>query len=1053
MLTSARPILLALLWLLCASCAVAEEPDIRTNRPQYERMLTGETARQANVLERRIRDLAARNQYPEAIKFAEEVLELRTGAQGSDHWQVHDARYQLSELRRSPLSSRQFQQLEEGRQLNARATALHRQSKDQEALIPAEAALKICRGVWGDKHTVVATCLNNVAQIHAGLGAYSKAEPLHREALEMQTELLGEMHPLTIVGLNNLALLYQSQGAYAKAEPLHIEALRRSLWVLGTRDSLTATCFNNLALVSKLQGAYARAEAPYLDALRIYRETAGESHPDTASALNNLASLYQSQGRFPQAEACYLESLRICRATLGENHADTAGTLSDLASLYESQGKFDRAEPLQEEAMRIRLVTRGPKHPSTANGLNSLAILYKRKGAYDQAERLYERSLSIYLQTLGEKHPSTANGRRNLAVLYQSQRKFDKAEPLLLEAIRVYRETLGDKHHSTAGSLYNLARLYEVQGKYAEAETVLAEVAAAYEANRLIAAFGIDRAIVEDAHSPYPLQAANFAAQRKPRDAWRSLEFDLARGLLDEQLARRGFALSSDEREQRGTLVEEFGIVQKRILKLATATNLSEAESGELAGLLADRTQLDDKFGGLAVSVSKREIAGLDEIQSSLRDEEALVAWIDVGGQLQEHWACLLRHEGEPHWERLSGTGKNGQWTDEDTALPDKLRKALASAASSRSAIRSLAQMLRSQRLAPLGMQLQGVKALHVVSVGEMTGIPIETLTDEYAIGYVPSGTFIARLKDQGRKPTSGILALGDPVFDAGSSALPSPTEPLASSDGDKSALLKTIASLRGGQWKELPGTRAELRQICGLFGVNMTTLLDEKASEQSLEKLRRRGELATFRYLHFATHGEANNVQAFDSALILAQDDLPKNALPRPGAPYIDGKLTAGEVLDYWKLNAELVTLSACETAIGRDGGGDGMLGFAQAFLTAGAHSVCLSLWKVDDTATALLMQRFYQNLLGKRPGLDKPLGKAVALDEAKRWLRELSSEDAQKLTAELGKGVSRTRGKGEELKLVVPAADSSSPDKESDKPFSHPRYWAAFILIGDPR
>ena len=211
--------------------------------------------------------------------------------------------------------------------------------------------------------------------------------------------------------------------------------------------------------------------------------------------------------------------------------------------------------------------------------------------------------------------------------------------------------------------------------------------------------------------------------------------------------------------------------------------------------------------------------------------------------------------------------------------------------------------------------------------------------------------------------------------------------------------------------------------------------------------------ELAKFRYLHFATHGESNEVRAFDSVLILSQDKLPKASQPRAGAPLIDGQLSAQEVLDYWKLDAELVTLSACETALGRTGGGDGSLGFAQAFLVAGSRAVCLSLWKVDDTATALLMNRFYQNLLGKRPGIDKRLGKAAALAEAKEWLRSLSAEEALKLTATMTNGVVRgTRGKGEELKLSLPVADPKVSAAKDAKPFSHPRFWSAFILIGDP-
>lgn len=101
-----------------------------------------------------------------------------------------------------------------------------------------------------------------------------------------------------------------------------------------------------------------------------------------------------------------------------------------------------------------------------------------------------------------------------------------------------------------------------------------------------------------------------------------------------------------------------------------------------------------------------------------------------------------------------------------------------------------------------------------------------------------------------------------------------------------------------------------------------------------------------------------------------------------------MDGRLSAREALDCRRPDAEPVTLSACETAVGNSGGGDGLPGFARAYLTAGARSVSLSLWKVDAAATALLMGLFYENRPGKREGLAKPMGKAAALDDAKRWL-----------------------------------------------------------------
>ena len=167
-----------------------------------------------------------------------------------------------------------------------------------------------------------------------------------------------------------------------------------------------------------------------------------------------------------------------------------------------------------------------------------------------------------------------------------------------------------------------------------------------------------------------------------------------------------------------------------------------------------------------------------------------------------------------------------------------------------------------------------------------------------------------------------------------------------------------------------------------------------------------------------------------------------------RAGEPYLDGRLTAAEVLEYWQLDAELVTLSACESGLGRQGGGDGLLGFAQSFLLAGSRSVCLSLWQVDDTATALLMDRFYRNLLGKREDGTKPLGKAAALAEAKRWLRDLPRDQALQRVSQLSNGVARAKGR---LALpLVPATPKNAPGIGAYRPYAHPRYWAAFILIG---
>jgi CHAT domain-containing protein len=225
--------------------------------------------------------------------------------------------------------------------------------------------------------------------------------------------------------------------------------------------------------------------------------------------------------------------------------------------------------------------------------------------------------------------------------------------------------------------------------------------------------------------------------------------------------------------------------------------------------------------------------------------------------------------------------------------------------------------------------------------------------------------------------------------------------------------------------------------------------LADSDASEQELDRLAASKELGGYRYIHLATHGEMDDRVPLQSAVILSRDRLPDPLKQlEAGRPVYTGRLTAEEVLEKWDLHADLVTLSACETGLGRYEGGEGFVGFTQALLLSGARSVCLSLWKVDDTATALLMQRFYANLLGQRRGLKKPLGKAEALAEAKQWLRELSTEAAAREAAALTHGVAR--GKGRKALPLVPAAKSHMTGK-ADRPYAHPYYWAAFVLVGE--
>jgi len=246
----------------------------------------------------------------------------------------------------------------------------------------------------------------------------------------------------------------------------------------------------------------------------------------------------------------------------------------------------------------------------------------------------------------------------------------------------------------------------------------------------------------------------------------------------------------------------------------------------------------------------------------------------------------------------------------------------------------------------------------------------------------------------------------------------------------------------RGKTWPALPGTRLEARTLTGLVPKS-TALLGSDASVQKLSELAAAGKLKDFRLLHLATHGEANATLPAETALILSQDKLPTRlddeaAAVLAGRRVPDGKLTVGTILKEWQLDADLVVLSACQTGLGKQTFGEGMLGFTQALMQKGARSVVLSPWKVDDAATALLMAASTRTCWGSERGcqpLLKPMKRAEALREAKSWLRGLGRKDAAERLATLVNGV--PRGERGSIKAALPTRKVEE-SKTTDRPFA---------------
>lgn len=1098
------------------------------------------------------KSLNAQAKYADAHPLYQKALEIRREARGADHPDTADSYRDLADNLNGQGKFAEAQPLYD-KALDIYRTAsadddpmtiffytgaagnLKAQRQYAKAQAHYETALKLSRKIFGDVNDTTANAYAFAAlNLHAQ-GKYAEAQPYLEKALDAHRKVHGETHFLTPLSYSNLALNLDAQGKYAEGQALLQKALELNLRIHGEQNGFTALSYNNLAASLNRQGKHAESVPLHQKSLAIRRAVHGEEHPDTALSYNNIASTLLDQGKQAEALSMHQKALEIRRKAFGEEHIDVAVSYNNVAASLNALGRHAEAQPLYEKALEINRKVRGEEHPETALSYNNVAFNLSGQGRHADAIPFQQKALDIRKRALGPDHPDTATSYSNLALDLQALRKYDEAQPLARSALDTFRRVFGEGHPYTTQGYGNAALILAAQSKHTDARPLLERAVRSYEAGRLAMASGIDRAALATVN-PSLLLAVLQRAER-PGEAWHSVELALARGLLDQGTAGVGPAMTPDERAEHATLRQRVAVLQPQIAVLVAQLGRTKDEAAALDKLLQERRAAEERLAAIAVAVSRRQVAAADAIRKAIPADAALLFWVDVGstsGDVEEHWACAVRSAGEPKWERLPGTGPGGKWSAADAALPDRLRAALAGAATF-AEVAALAEQLRKQRIGPVLKHLDGVRSLHVVPVDRMAGVPVELLAPDRVVSYVPSGTFLARAKDRAPPAGQKLLALGDPIFEVPGQKLAAPkalppggllvTQVLPEStaakarlqagdvllkygaaelkdfDGLKAAVAANekkasiavtvwredadepfvrdvgpgrlgvvvaldpapvaianrrkadalVRSVQRGGWKELPGTRVETDRLRQLRGEECKVLVDGAASEQELEALRKSGELSKFRYLHFATHGEGNAAYAFESALILAQDKLPRDAAPRVGEPYLNGQLSAAEVLAFWKLDAELVTLSACETAVGKASNGEGALGFAQAFLSAGSRGVCLSLWKVDDTATALLMDRFYSNLFGQRAGLKGPMGKAAALDEAKRWLRGLPADEALTLTAKLTKGVARgTRDKGVELRLA-PAPDPTAPGK-GDRPFAHPRYWAGFVLIGDP-
>jgi CHAT domain-containing protein len=346
-----------------------------------------------------------------------------------------------------------------------------------------------------------------------------------------------------------------------------------------------------------------------------------------------------------------------------------------------------------------------------------------------------------------------------------------------------------------------------------------------------------------------------------------------------------------------------------------------------------------------------------------------------------------------------------------DASALERQMRAFRRACEAHGAVDELGEQLAAMLLAPLADAIRANQRLVIVPYGAGHGLPFHVLPWEgqpliatHLVSYLPSASALQFLSGSRTALSERLLAVGNPARMSFAPAFGAPREDAP----------------------PLPAAATEAAYVASLFNQG-EALLGEAATESAMTS-----RLGAYPLLHFATHGHLSEEAPLLSSVLLADHE----------------ELTVFDLMGQ-QLNADLVVLSACETARGETTRGDDVLGLTRGLLGAGARAAVVSLWPVNDVSTSLLMGEFYRRLQdGSVP--------AAALQAAQNYLRALS---ASQIDAELAALRTRLEQTSVDAAALDPVNDvhvsrhagaAARPTTLMARDYSHPHYWAPFVLVG---
>lgn len=775
-----------------------------------------------------------------------------------------------------------------------------------------------------------ATTLNNIGMVYHSMGESQKALDYYMKALAVRQEIKDRNGEAA--ALNNIGNLYNILGDGQKA----LEYLKQALSLMKTLGdkSGVATVLGNVANIFQDLDKKQEALDYYLQALAMKRELGDRA--SEATTLNNIGQLYGNLGYYPEALKYYGEAAQVARAV--NNPRTEAAALTNLGAVYSWMGDKQKALSYYVQALPLRRAVKDADGEATT--LFNMAVVKRDQGSLDESRQSIEAAIELVESLRGR----ISNRELRTSYFATVQNYYSFYIDLLMRM---------HKQRPAAG---NDARALQVSER-ARARALLETLA---EANVDIRQ-GVDPVLIERER----------AIQK---------------------------ALNSKAQEQVKLLTGAQGGAQ------------AKAIAGEIDRLTTELQQVETEIRQTSpryAALTQPQPLTLKEIQSQVLDEETLLLEYSLGLPHSYLWVVSptsitsyvlpRREEIEESARRVYDIlNARNRWVKGETTGQRRARLARADAQYA-----AAAGELSRKILAPVAKQL-GNKRLLIVGDGVLNYIPFAALPDpagtkaplvvRHEIVSLPSASTLAVLRGEirGRRPAAKTVAvLADPVFeeddarvrsgrDSSTRAVSQLTQRTRRDlpPGMEQSLAESGMRDAGLEIPRLPGTRQEALKIL--------SLVPQSESKQAFDFAASRatatgGDLAQYRFIHFATHGFLNSLHPELSGIMLSMVDEQGRGQ--------DGFLRAKDIFNL-KLPAEMVVLSACQTGLGKDIRGEGLVGLTRGFMYAGAPRVVVSLWSVSDAGTAELMTRFYRAMLrdGMRPA-EALRAAQVSLLKEKRW------------------------------------------------------------------